>query len=201
MEVPQPDTQDKPVRRLAAAVDELVYSPHFVARPYGVDIAAKRDDPKIIAWGLWGSVAAAIVGFATLIFEGWRGFHNWTNVSIAVVLMAIALIAARLGPRTSLVPVTLAEVDLQQRSFRVGHEPDLAFSDVSEVVYAMVKYPVERGQRIKVDAFTVLLRNSDGDLVPLLEASPDKNAVFSIARACSQWTGREITHVGLGVKS
>ncbi|MEZ4462859.1 MAG: hypothetical protein R3E66_24655 [bacterium] len=190
------------VKRLKPAIEELVFAPALVARPYGADIVGKRDDPTIQPWGLWGAVSAAVVAFSTLIFEGWRGFHNWSTVTLAVLLMAVALIAARFGPRSSLVPVTLAKIDLTQRHVRVGDGPPLPFSEVQEVVYAMVKYPVEPGNTaVKVDAFTVLLRNEDGDLLPLLEASPDKNEVFHLAKACSRWTGLEITHVGLGVKS
>jgi hypothetical protein len=116
--------------------------------------------------------------------------------------MTVALITARFGPRTSLVPVSLARIDLQLRHIEVEGAAPLHFAEVSEVVYAMVKYPVDMSARaVKVDAFTVMLRNADGDLLPLLEASPDKNEVFMIAKACASWTGLDITHVGLGVKS
>lgn len=190
------------IRRLTPSVAELVYSPRLVAQPWGAELVAKRDNPKIITWGLWGAVSAAIVGFTTLVYEGYRGFNNWYTVGLAVCLMTIALLTARFGPRTSLVPVSLARIDLQRRQVEVDGTPPLHFDDVSEVVYAMVKYPVEQNARsVKVDAFTVMLRNADGDLLPLLEASPDKNEVFRIAKACASWTGLEITHVGLGVKS
>lgn len=192
---------DHAVVRLTPAVEELVYEPRLVAHPWGAEIVARRDDPTITPWGMWGAVSAAVVSFLTLLFEGWRGFHNWTTVAIAVLLMAAALITARFGPRTSLVPVSLAKIDLRARAVTVGDHPPLPLSDVHEVVYAMVKYPIERhAGAVRVEAFTVMLRNANGDLLPLLEASPDKNEVFRIAKACASWTGREITHVGLGVK-
>lgn len=193
--------QDHTVSRLNSALDELVYDPRLVAHAWGAELVARRDDPTITPWGMWGAVLAGVVGFMTLVFEGWRGFHNWYTVGIAVLLMAAALLTARFGPRTSLVPVSLARIDLRERQFNVGDHAPLPFSDVQEVVYGMVKYPIERGKRaVKIEAFTVLLRNADGDLLPLFEATPDKNEAFRVARACAQWTGRDITHVGLGVK-
>lgn len=190
------------IRRLTPSVAEIVYSPHLVSHAWGAELVAKRDNPKIITWGLWGAVAAAVVGFTTLVYEGYRGFNNWYTVGIAVSMMTVALLTARFGPRTSLVTVSLARIDLHRRHVEVDGTPPLPFDDVREVVYAMVKYPVEKNPRsVKVDAFTVMLRNAEGNLMPLLEASPDKNEVFRIAKACSTWTGLEITHVGLGVKS
>jgi len=199
------DTRSDGMRRpkkLPVATEALVYQPAVQSSGQSVQIVAKKEDRSITPWGLWGAAATAVIGFLLLTYEGYRGFHDWNTVMISVALLAISLMAARFGPHNSLVPVVLATFDLEMRELSVPGSPStIRFDELEELVYAMVRYPINSEQSsLKVQAFSLLVRTPDGDLLPIIEASPDKNAVFKIAGAVSHWTQLEISYVGIGVQ-
>lgn len=196
------DLQVKRPRKISTSHEFLVYKPTLRGTGHLVELNAKRANPKKRPWGLWGAVTAAAGSFGLFTYEGARGFHDWNTVMVAIVVLGFALMAARFGPMDSMEDTHLATFNLAERKLEVkGAEGQLDFSEIDELVYAMVKYPIAENERkVKVDAFSLLVRTPEGDLLPIIEASPDKNAVFNTARAVSQWTGHEITHVGLGVR-
>lgn len=190
-------------RKLPGALEELVFEPTLQRTTHGAVLVAQREDQSITPWGLWGAVSTAVTGFLLLSYEGYRGFHDWNTVVFSVMILAVALMLARFGRKNSLVPVRLLEVDLERRQLTLPTSPEtvLSLDDVHELVYAMIRYPISNSRgAVKVEAYSVLVRTPEGDLLPLIEASPHKTAVFSFARAMSQWTGHDITHVGIGVK-
>lgn len=190
-------------RKLPGTLEELVFEPTLERTPQGAVLMAQHEDRNITPWGLWGAALTAVIGFLLLSYEGYRGFHDWNTVVVSVAILALALLMARFGRKNSMVPVQLAEINLIRRELTLPTSPPttLVLDDIQELVYAMVRYPISNAPNaVKVEAYSVLVRTPEGDLLPLIEASPHKTAVFGFARAMSQWTGQEITHVGIGVK-
>ena len=179
----------------------LQFQPQFEQLEDALVLTAKVDDPAITPWGLWGAVVAIVAGIALLAIEGLTAFHSFWLIATAVTFVGLGAVLARFGPRTSLKTIELLSVYPHLAEFRVGGHTFM-FAEVTEIVYAMVKYPLEKDdQTLRVQAFTALARVGDDMLIPLVEASPDKDHVFTVARAFSRWTGRSVTHVGLGVQS
>lgn len=193
-----------PTNLRRSEVEELVFRPFFEATgPNRLDLIAYRDDDSTIPWGLWGGLLAIAAGIALIVREGAYGFHSVWTITAALAIVAIGVLSAKFGTRSSRLPVHLGRVDLQSGVFWIPNtdgESPIRLDSVTEVVYAMVKYPLtRRDTRTRIDAFTVLVRTG-AELVPIIEASPDKNQVFAIAKTLGQWTGLEPTYVGIGVK-
>lgn len=179
----------------------LQFQPTFEQTDDALVLTARVDDPTIIPWGLWGAVIAVVAGVALLAIEGLTAFQSFWMIAVAVTFVGLGAVLARFGPRTSLVRIHLLTVYPHLAEFRVGGRTFM-FSEVTEIVYAMVKYPLAKDdETLRVQAFTALARVGDDVLIPLVEASPDKDHVFTVARAFSRWTGRSVKHVGLGVQS
>ena len=165
-----------------------------------LEFVALRDDPKKKPWGLWGAIIAIVTAFALLIFGGLDNFRSLWTILTAVAFIGLGAMAARFGPRSSLRETRLGFVDLQRGSITLGNTA-VPFDSVTEIIYGMVRYPVSKTPgAVRVQAFTVLARYGDNDLFPIIEASPDKNAAYNVARLMASWTGLEISHVGLGVR-
>jgi len=196
--------EEAPTRLRPSPNAELVFRPQFEVRgPNRLELVGEHDDEDTIPWGLWGGIVAVVAGMVLIIYEGAYGFHSFWSIAVAVLVIGFGAILARYGARTSLRSISLGRVDLQSGIFWIEDEDwqPVRLDRVEEVVYAMIKYPVSKKKKkaVKVQAFTVLLRVAD-ELVPVVEASPDKGQVYAIAKTFAQWTGNEVSHVGIGVK-
>lgn len=197
------ELETRPTRLRPSPHSELLFRPQFEVRgPQSLELVAERDDENTVPWGLWGGLLAVVAGIVLIVYEGAYGFHSFWTIAIAVAVIGLGAIVARFGARSSLTQISLGRVDLQSGVYWIESEElqPIRLDSVGEVVYAMIKYPVSRERKaVKVQAFTVLLRVED-ELIPVVEASPDKAQAFAIARTFAQWTGNDVSHVGIGVK-
>lgn len=185
----------------------LIYRPRLVrAAPTLFRLVGMRDNESVIPWGFWGGVFALAVGLGVIIYEGVSGLWAVWDLTWAIAAVVVGVITMRVGRRTSLEPEPCAEIDLDARTLRLTSSsevalPEVSLDEVTEIVYGMTSYPVSSAANaVKIDAFSLLVRHGDNTLLPVVEASPDKDALYQVARFLSQVTRTPLTQVGLGVR-
>lgn len=189
----------------------MIYDP--LAHPVSeitLQIRGRRAVPGTVPWGFWGGFLVAMVSI--FLITGARNvFYLW-DIIWALVALAVGLALFRYGRRSTLRPEVLCELDLERQllqwpaagTLRPGAQPSqgelvLNFEDVTEVVFAMIDYPLDaREPDLRVHAFTLLVRDTDERLIPIIEASPDKTETHQIARLLAHQLGRGISYVGKG---
>lgn len=184
----------------------LIYKP--LIRPSGAscyEIRGQRDDKNIIAWGFWGGLLVLVV-LGLLIASAQTVYNMWDIVWFLAAL-AVGSLLYRYGRRSSLREDVLCEVDLERRTLAWpgAEEGDgelvLYFDEINEVVFGMTDYPVSRSrQDVQVHAFTLLVRDADDRLVPVVEASPDKEETHTIAKILGNELNLRISYVGKGIR-
>lgn len=186
----------------------LIYSPRVVrVSDSAFRIVGRRDDEKVVPWGFWGGVFALAVGAILLGYEGITGLWAIWDLAGAIAAIVLGLLLVRFAARTSLRDEPCAEVDLRAQTLRLTSSsegvalPEVPLHELTEVVYGMTRYPVSSApDAVRVEAFSLLVRHQSDTLLPIIEASPDKEDLFVLARFLSQATRLPIAHVGLGVR-
>ena len=161
----------------------------------GALVAAVATLPQAVAYGL---IAVSPLG------------PDWAAVGI---LASVGGAMFKWGPRDNLRRHTLLTVDLARAELRwpvhMHGDPDsvsetevsLALEDVQEIVFGMIYAPLSaRTPDAHIHAFTLLVRNSYGHLVPVIEACPDKGHLYELTQLLAGWTGAPVTQVGEGVR-
>lgn len=186
----------------------LIFKPRVTRSAESVfRIIGYRDNENVVPWGFWGGLLAVAVGAVVLAWEGLTGLWAFWDLIGALAAVAVGLLMMRFGARTSLTEEPCAEVNVQTRRLRLltsGEEvalPDVSLDDLEEIVFGMTRYPVSRDRgAVKVEAFSLLVRHNSNTLIPIVEASPDKDELFGVARFLAGTTGLRVTQVGRGVK-
>ncbi len=148
-----------------------------------------------------------MLAVATLMFfwlRGSAGYYSMSDMLVALLLGGGATMFYRWGPRDSLRRHVLATVDAERRQLRWGEDGGaqiaLDFDDVQEIVFAMIRFPVSPTRPdARIHVYTLLVRDAREELVPVIEASPNKGETFHIAKQLSAVTGVAITQVGEGI--
>lgn len=192
----------------------LVHAPMMRQRAAQVyEITGKLEDSRITPWGFWGGLLAVVAIVGLIALRGPSGMHDTSEWLIALGLASIGGAMFKWGPRDNLRRHPLLSIDLERGALRwpvhLGGDPDrvastemsLAFDDVQEIVFGMIFAPLSaRTPDAHIHAFTLLVRNGHGHLVPVIEACPDKGPLFELAQLLSGWTGAPITQVGEGIR-
>lgn len=181
----------------------LIYDPEIVrSGPSRFQVRGEFEDKTIVAWGFWGGVLVAAVSLA-LIFNSRAIYTPWDMIW-SMLAIVVGVFLYRFGKRSSLREEVLCEIDLLRGEFawRSGDDGRLAigFDDITEIVYGMTKYPVsERRSDVYVHAFTLLVRDGEERLIPVVEATPDKEKAHAIAETLSRELRMSISYVGEGI--
>lgn len=186
----------------------LIYRPRVVRpSPTLFRIVGDRDDEAVIPWGFWGGVFAIVVGASVIGYEGVTGLWAIWDLTGAIAAITIGLLLMRFGSRTSLREEPCAELDLAAGTLRLTSSsesaalPEVGLSELNEIVYGMTTYPVSSSPgAVRVQAYSLLVRHQSDTLLPIVEASPDKEALFGLAQFLGRVMRLPITQVGLGVK-
>lgn len=196
-----------PARLIESRDAAMVYAPRVRERPQGIiEILGLRDNPQVTPWGFWGGALLAGLILFLVFFAGSTGLRSFGALAAFAVVLIGALAMFKLGRRTSLEEELLCEIDLGRQTLAwptslVESFVVVPFEEVEEVVYGMVRYPVSRGERAsKIQAFTVLVRDGEQQLVPIIEASPNKEGAHQVAQFLSRLLKRPVTYVGLGIQ-
>lgn len=184
----------------------LIYKPRVLREQHLFRIVGDRDDERIVPWGFWGGILALTVGILIIGYEGVTGLWEIWNLAGAIAAMTLGLLLTRFAAFTSLREEPCAELDLAAGTLRLTSSndialPEVAIADLTEIVYGMTTYPVSSAAgAVRVEAFSLLVRHQSDVLLPLIEASPDKDELYGLARFLSQAMRLPIAQVGLGVK-
>ncbi len=183
----------------------LVYKP--LIRPNGparYEIRGQLEDKSLIAWGFWGGLLVFVV--AILLILGARSVYNVWDILWALVALSFGIFLYRYGRRSSLREQVLCEVDIDRRilswPFATGEgELALPFDEITEIVFGMTDYPLsEQRKDVHVHAFTLLVRDADDRLIPVVEATPHKEEAHTIAKILANELEMRISYVGKGIQ-
>lgn len=186
----------------------LIYKPQLRRpRPTLFQIVGARDNDNIVPWGFWGGVLAMVVSVLIIGYEGVTGLWAIWDLAGGIALLTAGLLMMRFGARTSLTDEPCAEIDLAEGTLRLTSStealalPEVRIADLTEVVYGVTTYPVSSAPgAVHVEAYTLLVRHSSDTLLPVIEASPDKDAMYGLAMFLSRVTRLPLTQVGRGIK-
>lgn len=192
----------------------LIHAPMLRQRAAQVfEITGKMEDSRIIPWGFWGGLLAVVAIVGLIVLRGPSGLYDTTEWLVALGLASVGGAMFKWGPRDNLRRHTLLTVDLARAELRwpvhMHGDPDnvsetevsLALEDVQEIVFGMIYAPLSaRTPDAHIHAFTLLVRNGHGHLVPVIEACPDKGHLYELTQLLAGWTGAPVTQVGEGVR-
>lgn len=199
-----PETELENTR--SADAPRLIYDPTLRQTSMErFEVTGRRDDSSVIAWGFWGGLLALVVAVGLVI--GAQNVYSVWDIAWAVAALAVGLLFYRFGRRSSTCEELLCEIDLGREALSWPTDGPgegvltVGFDAITELVFGMTRYPVSEKRRdVDVHAFTLLVRDDDERLVPVVEASPDKEAVHEIAKFLAQQLRTHITYVGVGIK-
>lgn len=206
----------KPVRRtelpqvLEASRPRMVFDPTVVrVNANAFRVHGMRDDRHVTPWGFYGGLLIAVVALMVVLFRGATGLYSTWDLFWVVLAISVGAIMLKVGRKSSLRRELLCEVDTlgQMLLFPANHDDPnstmlaIPFEEVSELVFGMTRYPIsERRVDVKVHAFTLLVRDAHDRLIPVVEASPNKQEVHQIGSMLAQLVGMPMTYVGHGVR-
>lgn len=198
----------KPTLRAASTRGTLTHSPYLErTTPNVVDIMGYRDDLTVFPWGFWGGGAAIVVLLGLVALRGTSGLFSLMDLLIALILGGAALVLFRWGPRDSLKPMQLARIDLEQNVLSWPGESGQAqfvlnAQDIQEIVFALIRFPVSPNRPdSRIHVYTLLVRDNQDQLIPVVEASPEDKALFDLGEMLSQWSQAPLRQVGEGILS
>ena len=180
--------------------DGLIHAPQIlVSEPSVFQLIGQKEDPRTKPWGFW-------FGSAFLALTAFHVYHVGTSVAwsvreivIGITILGIAVLFLRYGVTTRFVDKLVATLDANRGVLSVG-ERSFSIADIEEVVFGMVQFPVkDNGKGVTVHAFSLLIRIDDA-LIPIVEASPDKGALFEAAKLVSKISGAPLIQVGDGIR-
>lgn len=176
-------------------------------------VCGRREVSGTIPWGFWGGVLLAFVAY--FLITGTQGFWSIMDIAWAMVALTVGLVLFRFGKRSSRRLDVLCALDFEremivwpaatesasgvsQGSLGSG-ELVLNFEEIEEVVFAMIDYPLsQRKNDVDVHAFTLLVRDGEQRLIPIIEATPAKGAAHEIAKMIAGQLRLNISYVGNG---
>jgi hypothetical protein len=188
-----------------AQTTNMVHEPRLQqVRAGAVELHADRENPSVIPWGFWGGILVLVV--AGLLFVSARSVYSMWDLIWALGAIAVGLLLWRFGRRDAMEDASLLEIDLERQQLMWLTEGQgqggltLDFDQITEVVFGMTAYPVSDPDDVKVDAFTLLVRDDRDELIPIIEATPHKEEAHEIGKFLAQQIGQNITYVGRGIK-
>lgn len=197
------------------AAPSLIYSPGMRQRGNEVDIIGVCDDESARPWGFWfgAMMVACLIAFVAMKGAG-GGIFAMRDVLIAVVIAGLAVASFRYGPDSKQRVKTLATLDLERKQLAweatsptAGPQLVASFESITEVVFAMIYFPVSPSRPdSRIHVYTLLVRvagwggEEEGELVAIIEASPNKRETFAIAQLVAQAAGVRVSQVGEGIK-
>lgn len=193
-------------RPAAPLYSPLVYSPGVRQDGQVLEVFGWRDDETARPWGLWGGVLALVLLAGFVASTGASGgFFALKDILIAITLIGVSVAMFRYGPRGQQRREVLTRVDMERAqlvwSSKAGAQTVLGFDEISEVVFAMIRFPVSPSHpNARIHVFTVLVRTGEREeLTPVIEATPNKREAFAIAQFLSNQTRAPLTQVGEGI--
>lgn len=186
---------------------KIVYEPTlYQTGPEQFAIEAKQERRGVIPWGFWGGILFA--GVAIAVLAGAQNIYSLWDILWAVIGLTIGALLYRYGRSSTFEEKLLCEIDQRRRTL---HWPEgaqsglgetlLPFDRVTEVVFGMTKLPVDEGtENVRVDAFALLVRTDEDELIPVVEGSPYKGLVHELAKFISETTDAHLSYVGRGIK-
>lgn len=206
-EVPQ-TTERKTTLRTTEPRSLLTHYPFLRAPRQGlVEVMGYRDDGGVFPWGFWGGCALIAITIGLVVLRGSSGLFSLMDLLIALAMAGLAAALLRWGPRDSLRAHLLASVDTEGSQLTWPGPSGqaqlvLPFEEITEIVFAMIYFPVSPSRPdSRIHVFTLLVRQGDDQLIPIIEASPNKEATYELAQMLSQWTHAPISEVGEGILS
>lgn len=200
------EPRPKSTLRAASTRGTLTHSPYLERGPeHIVDIMGYRDDLTMFPWGFWGGGAAIMVLLGLVAFRGTSGLFSLLDLLIALTLGGVALVLFRWGPRDTLKPMQLARIDLKQNILTWPSENGraqfvLSAEDIQEVVFALIRFPVSPNRPdSRIHVYTLLVRDANDQLIPVVEASPEDKALFDLGEMIAQWSQAPLRQVGEGI--
>ncbi|RVU48417.1 hypothetical protein EA187_03000 [Lujinxingia sediminis] len=183
----------------------MVYSPYLKERPgRALQVLGERDNPSVVPWGFWGAVMLAGLLAAMIVFRGTSGLQSMWDLLWVMLAVVAGSVMLKLGKKTSLEEHLLCELDLMRGIVTwpvQGTELAVTFDEVEELVFGMTHYPISSdGEGTRVHAFSLLLRDAQGRLVPIVEASPNKGETHQIGQVFARVLEVPLTYVGMGIK-
>jgi hypothetical protein len=208
-----------PLDDLGGRRSDLSFAPQ-VHRPSrdSLLIRVARDDRRKIPWGFWAAAALALFATAWIALTEAGLYSIWDFLLASMLAVGVTLVV-RFGRRhfTSLSHQTIARVDLErgelwlttddgaeddtEESPSSGSEIVVGLDEITEVVFAMIYFPISRRRSdARVRAYTLMVRDGRGELVPLLEACADKEETFALAQMIARLARAPLSQVGAGVR-
>lgn len=189
--------------------DGLIHSPQImVPEPAIFQIIGQKEDPRTKPWGYWFGGAFVILAIFHLLNVGTSVAWSMREIVIGVSLLGIATLFLKYGVTTRFIERQVARIDVNRGTLTIHSigrnspekERELGIADLEEVVFGMTQFPVkENGKGVTVHAFTLLVRVDDV-LIPVVEASPDKGALFEAAKLIAKVSGAPLIQVGDGIR-
>jgi hypothetical protein len=181
---------------------ELLYRPSLEQLDSGYfEIKASTRNEEAWTWGFWGLVLVA-GAFVSLLVRAPNIFDFWSVIT-EIIGVTLGLLLYRFGRRTKLEEGRVGALDFERGVLHLdrGEISTVRLDEIVELVFGMTHYPVEQHRPdARIHAFTFLIRREDGDLVPVVEASPQKAETFDVANAFSEMLDLPVTYVGKGIK-
>jgi hypothetical protein len=186
---------------------KIVYEPTLYQNgPEQYVVEAKREKRGLIPWGFWGGLL--FVGVAFTVLAGAQSIYSFWDILWALVGLTVGALMYRYGRRSTVTEITLCEIDRRRGALHWPggaqsglEETLLSIEDVTEVVFGMTRLPVdESSTSARVDAFALLVRTSNDELIPVVEGSPYKGNVHEIAKFLADATDTDLTYVGRGIR-
>ncbi|MEM1347969.1 MAG: hypothetical protein AAGI01_05375 [Myxococcota bacterium] len=189
----------------------LSYRPHI--RQTGRStfaILAERETSGAIPWGFIGGVVLALAGIGVFVRSGQAAPMGLWDILMVLAVAGLGLIMFRWGPRDTLAVRPLATLDAERQQLTWANSAAqsrddaahvaLGFEEITEVVFAMISFPVSPAKPdALIRVYSVLVRDTRDELLPVLEATSDERAAYEIAHVLGRTVGLEVTQVGEGV--
>ena len=202
--------------------DGLIHSPQImVPEPSVFLITGKKEDPRTKPWGYWFGGAFVVLVILHFFQVGTAVAWSTREIVIGVSLLGIAILFLKYGVTTRFLEREIASIDGNRGTLTIfstglkakrpsgepkgisvppGEERVMALAEIEEVVFGMVQFPVrDNGTPVTVHAFSLLIRVDDV-LIPVVEASPDKGALFEAAKLIGKVSGAPLIQVGDGIR-
>lgn len=170
-------------------------------------ITEQRQEARGNALRFWGALAIAAAAAIFLLRPSLHGVSDMWGFALVVATAAVGaiMIAAAGRPQTREIHLaeirpddSLVEIFPEASSEFDGLRRTIWFEEIAHIVFGMTRFPLHSGKNApRVEAFTVCLHLFDGSVVPVVEATTDKNNGFLVARQLSESLGVPIQDAGL----
>jgi len=170
-------------------------------------IIAERETSGAIPWGFIGGLVLGLTAIGVFMRMGEAAPMGLWDMLMLIAVAGLGLTMFRWGPRDTLSARELATLDAERQQIAWTNPSGssaahvaLGFEEITEVVFAMISFPVSPARpdaRIRV--YSVLVRDGRDELLPVIEATSDERAAYEIARVLGRTVGIGVTQVGEGV--